>query len=96
MPVPRFKYTKKHVTEKVNNNKLLHIFLKKKRIYNKFVDSCLNANTINYFIDRQDFNQEPFMAFSWANSHILNNHDINWATISVEFEKYKKCMYEEV
>lgn len=96
MPVPRFKYTKKYVTEKVNNNKLLHIFLKKKRIYNKFIDSCLNANTINYFIDRQDFNQEPFMAFSWANSNQLNNQDMNWILISQEFNKYKRHMYEEV
>lgn len=96
MPVPRFKYTKKYVTEKVNNNKLLHIFLKKKRIYNKFVDSCLNANTFDYSIDRQDFNQEPFMAFSWANSNQLNNQDMNWILISKEFNKYKLHMYEEI
>ena len=31
MPKPRYKYTKKYVSEKVNNNKLLYIFLKKKK-----------------------------------------------------------------
>ena len=92
----KYKYTRKYIVEKVNKNKILYSFLKENKIYNKFVNSCLNANTIDYFIDRQDFNQMPFMAFSWANSHILNNHDINWNQIIVEFKKYKKHMYEEI
>lgn len=96
MPKPRYKYTKKYVSEKVNNNKLLHIFLKKKKIYNRFIDSCLNANTTCYFIDRQDFNEVPFMAFSWALSNILNLKDVNWGLIDVEFNEYKRHAYEEV
>lgn len=96
MLTPKYNYTREYVVKKVNNNKLLYYFLKKNKIYTKFIDACLNANTLEYNIDRKDFDAGPFMAFSWANSHILNNHDINWAIISKEFVKYKKHMYEEI
>ena len=96
MSTPRYKYTRKYVIEKINNNKLLHIFLKKKKIYNKFIDSCLKANTSVFFIDIQSFDKQPFMAFSWCISNTLNNNDTNWGAISIEFDKYKRHMYEEV
>lgn len=96
MSTPRYKYTSKYVIEKVNNNKLLHIFLKKKKIYNKFIDSCLKANTSCYFIDRQSFDKHPFMAFSWAASNMLNNDRTDWCSIAIEFDKYKLHIYEEI
>ena len=95
MPTPKYKYTRKYVFEKVNRNKILYSFLKENRIYNKFINSCLNSNTCCYYIDRHDFDKSPFMAFSWANSNILNNFQ-NWDLISIEFEKYKKHIYEEI
>lgn len=96
MLTPKYKYTRKYVFEKVNKNKILYSFLKENKIYNKFINSCLNANTCCYYIDRHDFDNSPFMAFYWANSNILNNLYINWGLINIEFDKYKKRIYEEI
>lgn len=96
MLTPKYKYTRKYVIERVSNNKLLYCFLKKNKIYTKFVNSCLNANTVEYSLERKDFDKSPFMAFSWAHSNILYNHEYSWAKISIKFNEFKKYIYEEI
>lgn len=96
MLAPKYKYTRKYIVEKVNKNKILYSFLKENRIYNKFINSCLSANTSAYYIDRHNFNTAPFMSFSWANANMLNNCMLEWSQISIKFNKYKKSIYEEI
>lgn len=96
MLTPKYKYTKKYVIERVNDNKLLYYFLKKNKIYTKFVNSCLNANTLAYNLERTDFDKSPFMSFSWSCSNRLYNNSLNWLQISFQFKKYKASVYEEI
>lgn len=96
MLTPKYKYTRKYIIEKVNKDKILYSFLKENRIYNRFINSCHKANTDLFFISRGDFYQQPFMAFSWAESERLYDQSLNWSNIQYKFSKYRKHIYEEI
>lgn len=97
MSTPKYKYSREYVIKKIKSHNLLYSFLKDKKIYNKFVFACIQANDIWYYIDRNSFYSTPFMSFSWKIAELLTPKDkVDWYNIHNEYNSYIVKAHEEI